>query len=212
MKPVWQILIASVLARTDLLATLLQRLQPGLDRFDGHVQVLIDRDDCEREVGAKRSWLLGHAAADYVCFVDDDDRVAASYIDRIMDALEDRPDYVGFRVAYSVDGTLQKPVIHSLRYPRWSEDDHGYYRGVSHLNPIRRDAALAGLPFLPGFGEDSDWAARVDASGLVQTEVFIDAPMYFYDFSTSGSLFRDGSRRPVGHAVLAPQFDHVAYL
>jgi glycosyltransferase involved in cell wall biosynthesis len=211
--PSFEILIASVYRRHDQLVGLLDSLRPQLAPFMGQARVIVTRDDCQAPVGAKRNQLLLAATAEWTCFVDDDDQVADNYVQRIFEALIPRPDYVGFNVSYTIDGVLQKPVVHSLTHERWWEDEHGYYRGISHLNPIRRTAALAGLPFLPGFGEDADWAARVSASGLVRSETYIEgAPMYFYDYRSEGSLFRHGPRQTGSPAPAFPEHLNVREL
>lgn len=175
----------------------------------GEVSVLLDRDDAVMPVGMKRNRLLMAASADFTSFVDDDDAVAPDYVERVMDVIRPDVQYVGFGVRLTVDGVEQKPVYHSLRYPEWSEDEHGYYRGISHLNPLRRSLALLGLPFQPGFGEDKAWADRVMATGRVKREVFIDgAPVYEYRYSTTGSLFAGGQRH-VGAEPTLPAYAHV---
>lgn len=194
----WQILIASVYARTGELTQLLDGLSRQASAYRGEVGVLVDRDDGDAPVGVKRTRLLEVATAEYVCFVDDDDQVRDDYVAQIMYALAGRPDYVGFRVAYTVDGVRQKDAVHKFGQP-WAETDDGYLRGVSHLNPIRRVAALAGLPFLDGFGEDHDWAGKVEASGLVKNGAYIDEALYHYRYSTAGSLFSGAAPLPAGH-------------
>ena len=207
--PTLDILICSVHARHDQLVALLDHLAPQLEPFGGGARVLLNVDDGVAAVGSKRNQLMLAATARHVAFVDDDDDVHADYIGRLMEALVSDPDTVGFRVAYSVDGRPQKPAIHSITNDGWSETDSAYLRDVSHLNPIRREIALVGLPFNPGFGEDRAWAERVKASGLVQSEVYVDgSPMYEYRFSTSGSLFAGGARH-LGYVPELPVFPHV---
>ncbi len=201
--PTLEILIASVQVRHGQLVRLLNHLEPQLAPFMGNARVIVNRDDAHAPVGQKRNQLLLAARADYVCFVDDDDRVHDDYVGRIMEALGSRPDYVGFKLAYSVDGWPQKPALHSLENRDWSETETAYLRGISHLNPIRRIWALEGLPFQPGFGEDKAWAERVAATGHVQTEVYISGdPMYFYDYQSHASMF---SGYPQRHSGDAPQ-------
>lgn len=209
----WTILIASVYTRHAQLVSLLERLDPQLGYCDDQVRILVDRDDGHTPVGHKRTRLVEAAAgSDYISFIDDDDQVADWYAGAIYAALATGPDYVGFAVEYTVDGVGQKPVYHSLRYPRWSEDSHAFYRGISHLNPIRRDAAVLGLPFEPGFGEDRAWSERVAATGLVTREVYIPACLYAYRFSSAGSLFRHGPRSTGRPAPTLPLFQHVEEL
>lgn len=206
----FQILIASVYARTDQLARLLDWLSGQATPYNGEVGILVDRDDCTKPVGVKRTLLLEAAIGDYVCFVDDDDQVREDYVAQIMYALTSRPDYVGFRIAYTLNGQRQKDAIHKLGQV-WETTDEAYLRGVSHLNPIRREIALAGLPFLDGFGEDHDWAHKIEASGLVQEGVYIDECLYHYKSSTRGSLFSGGPQR-LGDDPGLPSFSFVEVL
>lgn len=217
MKPLLSILIASVPERAEMLDALAHELERQCALHDHQAAVMIDTRPLP--VGRKRTELIAIAAGEYVCFVDDDDHVALDYVARIMEALEprvwldtarlsrlsepspadlifddyretSRPDYVGFKVRYSVDGIDQKPVIHStIRCDGWSETPDAYLRDISHLNPIRRSIALEGLPFQDGFGEDATWADRIRASCLVRREVFIDQELYHYDYRSAGSMF-----------------------
>lgn len=207
--PTLDILIASVYARHHLLVRLLDHLAPQLAPYMGNARVLLCRDDGQAAVGSKRNALMLAATADYVCYCDDDDWVHDNYVQRIFEALIPRPDYVGWKLKYTVDGNEQKPAIHSLMNAEWAETDTCYLRNLSHLNPLRRDLALLGLPFQPGFGEDKAWADRVMASGRVKTEVFIEgAPVYEYRYSTAGSLFAGGPRH-VGTEPTLPAYTHV---
>lgn len=211
----WSILIASVYARHGQLCALLAELDRQAAWYgNDKVRIVVDRDDGTMPVGEKRTRLIECAGSRYVSFVDDDDMVSDLYVHLITAALdrEPGPDYVGFQVGYTVDGVPQRPVYHSLAHPRWSEDEHGFYRGISHLNPVRRDAALLGLPFLPGFGEDAEWARRVAATGLVQTERYLPCVLYEYRYSTSGSLFRAGPKSTGLTAPALPQLAHVEEL
>jgi hypothetical protein len=184
----WEILICSINARTAELADILSNLEQQIEPYEGRVRVIVDRDDCERAVGEKRTRLVLASTAEYISFVDDDDDLSDRYVEAVIDALEERPDYVGFEVEYTVDGRRQKPVFHSLRHENWSEDERGYYRGVTHLNPIRREFAVLGLPFVPDNGDDAEWARRVQQTGLVRREVFVPEPLYRYRYSPTGSL------------------------
>lgn len=194
-RPLLDILICSVYARHEQLAGLLLVLGPQLDAAAGAARVTVAVDDCELPVGAKRSALVACSTADYVCFVDDDDMVSDDYVAMLLSALAHDPDYVGFEVAVLLDGVASKRCYHSLRYTGWSEDTDGYYRDLSHLNPIRREIALQGLPFLDGFGEDQAWADKVRQTGLATRERYVDRVLYTYRHSSTGSLFTGGPQR-----------------
>lgn len=216
-RPEWQILVASVWARTGLLQPLLDHLSRQAAEYQGRVEVLVDRDNGEASVGVKRTRLLEAASARYVCFVDDDDWVSDDYTVRVMYALEHRPDAVGFNLAYTVDGVAQKPAMHSRRNQFWHEDQDRYYRSINHLNPVRRViAATVGLPFQDGFGEDHAYADRL--APHLASEVFLAGdPVYEYRYSHSGSLFASGLRSVAADPGLeVPAYvhllsDHSAY-
>lgn len=193
MTPLFNILIASVYSRTDQLRGLLDHLTAQTFPYNGAVQVLIDRDDCVDPVGVKRTRLVQAATAKYVAFVDDDDWVSDDYVARILDALKEKPDAVGFTLAYSHNEIAGKNAYHSSRYSGWDEDEFGFYRTINHLNPVRRVLALQCLPFLDGFGEDVEYAGRI--APLIASEVFLAEPaLYEYRYSSSGSLFFGGAR------------------
>lgn len=208
MSPTFQILIASVYTRHDQLCRLLNHLSRQCEPYRGAVTVLVDRDDCDSPVGQKRTRLLEAATGDYTAFVDDDDWVADDYVARIMLALDDQPDCVGFTLGYSENGWPRKLAVHSLRFDKWGENWLHYERTPNHLNPVRREIALQGLPFRDGFGEDQEWSDKIRP--LLKTEVFLDSPpVYHYRWSSSGSLFSGGMKR-LGYQPQMPRFPHVA--
>lgn len=179
----WDILICAIPHRHQRLCGLLAELDrqqlPGMS-------VLVYRDNLEHTIAEKRQALLEASGAEYTCFIDDDDMVPPWYAARIMQALQERPDYIGFRVKYLIDGEDQwLPAEHSLRHSGWWGSNAGLYRDISHLNPVRREVALAGKFDGGEYSEDSRWAAMVRDSGLARSEVFISADMYWYQYSTS---------------------------
>lgn len=181
------LLIASVFERRDHLTRLLAALVPqAIDSLD-RVELLISSDNKQKPIGEKRQELLEHASGEYVCFIDDDDMVSDEYVKKVLPLL-DGVDYIGFRLQLYLNGKPQKPTVHSIRFGGVSEDDGGYYRDISHLNPIKRSIALAGF-FGGGNKEDDRWASAIREKGLVKTEHFIDEVMYHYYFDEQRSLF-----------------------
>jgi glycosyltransferase involved in cell wall biosynthesis len=210
----WTILICSVCVRTERLKKLLKDLSGQIgNRSD--VSVLVSRDNCQMPLGEKRTSLIEAATGEYVCFVDDDDLVASDYVGRIMEALESDPDYVGFKVRVYENGrSTGKVAFHSIKYPNWTEDGQGYYRHITHLNPIRREIALDGLPYTKGYGEDQRWSDAIWRTGKVKSEVFIDKVMYLYLYSQhpeTGSLHKSASPKECEWTP-NPKFRHVEYL
>jgi hypothetical protein len=124
--------------------------------------------------------------------------------------MDDDIDYVGFRLQCYIDGSPLKPTYHSLRYKKWFDDARGFYRDVSHLNPVRRELALKADFRRTQPPEDVAWADQL--RGVLKTERFVDDVMYSYYSSGSDSTWRPGSvQRPrVGQyfrlAVDSPYF------
>jgi hypothetical protein len=174
--PTWDILICSIAHRTGMLEVLLRELQRQLVPGVG---VRVCRDNLEASVGEKRQRLVESSQADYVSFVDDDDMVSMDYVAKILDALRERPDYIGFRVYYTEGGSLGLPAYHSLVHGDWFETDQGLYRDISHLNPIRRELALKAR-FDGGRGEDVRWASDLRKLGCIRSEIWVDGEVYWY--------------------------------
>lgn len=179
------ILIATVGERDGRFRNLVDTLSP---QVTDEIEVVVFWNNFERPIAEIRQALVTEAIGDYVCFIDDDDSVPSYYCDRIIDAIENQPDQVGWRMQTWWNGDKLKPTFHSIRYNGWSDDNHGYYRDCSHLNPIRRDIAVQ-VPFTGHDGpEDIGWAQRV--APLVKTEEYIEDCMYYYFFNSTDSIWQ----------------------
>jgi len=193
----WTILIATLGRRQHKLESLLECLMPQVDAACGQVSVLALRNHGERPLGRVRQDLLEAAATEYVCFIDDDDRVPEYYVKRVLQELQEGPDYVGWKVKCIFNGAeWPLPAYHSLRYGRWYEDGTGYCRDISHINPVRRELT-AGTSFCAGWPEDRTWVDQM--RGRLTTERYIDDFMYFYHHSSSDTV-QDGMRRRERHS------------
>lgn len=174
--PSWDILIASIYHRvdmlTDLLAELKRQMLPG-------VGVLVYLDNREQVYGPKCQRLYDASKADYVSMLDDDDWVAEDYIKTVRKALRKRPDYVGYKILYTEHGQPQMPIVHSLKSGGWFENGGTLYRDICHKNPMRRDLALQS-PWEGDGGADITWAFGLRQLGCVKSEVFIDRELYHY--------------------------------
>lgn len=180
----FDILVLSNPNRFQFLSQLRSVLEPQCFGKDARMTVRIF--DSSLSLGANREAMRQASEGEYIAFVDDDDLVASDYVDRILEALETNPDYVGFKVKMLIQGRQGPMAIHSLRFGKWSSNygwkknpDLLLERDISHLNPIRRDLALA-IPMEGERGEDDRWAKAMSALGIVKTESFIDAVMYHY--------------------------------
>ncbi len=84
------ILICHIEERAEKLERLMAVLRPQLTP---DVEVLIETDDRQMSIGAKRNLLLEKAKGGYVCFIDDDDLVPDYYVKKILEAMETKVAY-----------------------------------------------------------------------------------------------------------------------
>lgn len=183
------ILIATLGRRQDKFNALVESLRPQIENQP--VEIIAFWNNGEEPIGYYRDQLLKEAKGEYVCFVDDDDRVPKWYVEEILN--NTGADYIGFQVELFNDGELMPPVFHSIKYGVWHQDEDGYYRGVTHLNPIRRSLALKSK-FTGGKGEDENWAIHV--TPFVRTEKYINRIMYYYHHDKSDTFFDGDIPKP----------------
>lgn len=175
------ILIPTLTSRRHLLERLLDNLdnQPGRE----HVKVFKDEDAGQMTTGQKRNRLLEVSnGCDFCAFVDDDDLVSDDYIPRVLKAIESKPDVVGLEGIMTRGGHYPQRFVHSLRYTHWYDEgqfpNKVYYRNPNHLNPVRRELALAARFPYKFSGEDHDYSKAL--LPLLKTEVFLEKPIYYY--------------------------------
>jgi hypothetical protein len=180
----WTILVPTLGRREHLFTRLMGDLLPQTEPYGGLVQVLALWNNGERPLPALRDELMAGASSEYTSFVDDDDIVPEYYVSQVAPRLSG-VDYIGWRMQMIQDGEIMKPTWHSLQYTGWWEDRHGYYRDISHLNPIRRSLALEHARFahetLPGGTPEDTWWAR-QLRGHVLTQRVIDEGYCMYTY------------------------------
>lgn len=168
----------------------LDRLVSVLDKqLSNDVELLIELDNKQQSIGQKRNKLLDKASGEYISFVDDDDIVSSDYTKLILEAIEQKPDVVGIHLMHYNDGILGGMTYHSLRYKSWYENTDTssglkrYYRNPNHINPVKKEIAVAvKFPDI-SMGEDKDYSRRL--LSLLNSEVYIHEPIYHYLFRTS---------------------------
>lgn len=208
------ILISTMPSRAAALASLLPKFGfdgPPDEEFDHELGVVKAWVDQERGVevlayltppfdkndpvdglsyGGKRNALMQVARGEYVACFDDDDEPHPEYVERILEAIAQGPDVVGFKVAcYGYANNCKSPEIMeladvSIRYNGWANDQNGfkYVRFPHHLAATKREHAMA-IGYRGHYGEDHDYSVRMQASGRLKTEVHIDEFLYIYLFN-----------------------------
>ena len=189
------ILVCTLPKRQPQFDALIKVLEDQPDKLKDYFKVQIISDDTDKSlsVGAKRNKLIAAAKGDYVCFIDDDDEIAPTYVRDILEALESNPDAVGFGGYMTTDGRHRKSFEISMRHGY--EDRDKYYRYINHLSPVKREIALR-VPYPEvSTGEDFAYSMALKESGLIKTEVYIDKELYHYRFSPALSETQNPNNR-----------------
>jgi len=185
MSCLFSILICSLHRRQHFLKRLQDCLAPQIPT-DGTVEVLVDQDNGEVAIGAKRNRLLEKAQGKFIAFVDDDDLVSGDYVYQILKLINEHPqmDVVGISLIMTTNDTDPEKSFHSIAYRTWwdcPDSETGrkkYFRNPNHLNPVRRDLALRVKFPEKSHAEDRDYSARL--LPLLHCEFCIKEPIYFY--------------------------------
>lgn len=188
------ILICTVLERQELFRSLYSELQRQMSNgsffLSGDVEILVNTDNKEISIGAKRQALLQEAKGDFICFVDDDDIVSSDYISSIYNAIVNNPkiDCIGIRGTMTTNkANLQNWSVRNIYDWADNVDGYRYVRFTHHWCPVRRMHALkAGFPD-KRFGEDYDYSMRLKKLDILNSEFFIDKDIYHYNYNAPKS-------------------------
>jgi len=180
------ILICSIESRTGSLNALLNNLSDQINNPE-EIQILVEQDNGEMSIGKKRNKLLKRATGEYLCFVDDDDEVSAYYVKNILEAIKDKPDCVGIKLDYFVNGQFKGAANHTIKYNSWktvhvADGIDFFERTPNHLNPIKSSIARLVKFQEIDRGEDHAWSCELYQ--YLKTEVEIETPIYKYKYRT----------------------------
>lgn len=192
--PDLSILICTITTRKAFLDRLLGVLMPQVEAVGDRVELLIDCDEGQVSIGAKRQRLLEASTGAWVSWTDDDDMLEPDHIASVLKALESKPDAVAVRMRRYHDGVYAGDQIHSMKYAEYKSKRlrpstlREFYRCINHFCPVRRELALK-----VGFkdwnvAEDSDYAYRLRP--FLKSEVQIKHPTHIYLYRSPDQ--RDG--------------------
>lgn len=132
----------------------------------GTVEHLVLYDNRHRSVGLKRQALLDAARGQYIAFVDDDDDVSSNYVEKLIEAIKQRPEahVITFEQLATYNG---KPFKVTFQHGASDQhlqldgpDDQELIRGPWHVCAWRRDR-IAHCQFLDtNYGEDAAWVKQ----------------------------------------------------
>lgn len=183
------ILICNLLNRDEsygqLIAFLLEQIKDKM----GDVQILIESDNGELSIGAKRNILLKRAEGEYLAFVDDDDTVSSNYVELLLEAVESGCDCASLKGEITMNGGKPEIFEHSLKYGEWKTNPEGsgirYERYPNHLSLIKASIAKQFKYPEKNHGEDFDWSKMLHESGLLKSEHYIDEILYYYNYTSN---------------------------
>ena len=182
------ILVPSVNSRrctylTKCLDSLYGQLESLPDYISDRVEILFLVDNKSRTLGEKRNNLIDIAKGEYVCFVDDDDRVSEDYIKTLFEATFCGYDVISFNSSVSLDGGVSKICDFSIKHKEDSNTQNKYLRIPNHLCCIKKDI-VSKIKFSDiSLGEDADFAKRV--FHLLQSEKKLEKVLYYYDYNSN---------------------------
>lgn len=181
-SPKFSILILTIPSRKEKFERLMKILHPQIPA-DGSVEVIIkhvaaiaDGGPC---IGHTRNEALEDAAGEYICFVDDDDRVNPRYVELLLNAIKTNPDAVELHGHYLSGNNKPELFVHSIQYTEWKTVDGVHQRPPNHLNVVKRELALQARFTEKNFGEDHDYSMALRS--LLKTESPLEEIIYFYE-------------------------------
>ena len=145
---------------------------------------IISLTDCKTiSVGKKRNIIKSIASGDYLCYIDDDDRVSEDYIESILLAIQSGAEVITFRGEYADENGVVDFKI-STMYGNKNEATI-LYRLPNHICPVCR-SIYSSCDFTDkNYQEDSDYSNCINK--FVKNEFHIAKKLYFYDFDAIGT-------------------------
>lgn len=190
------IMIPTTIDRREQFVKLANELQKQRQGVSELVEIIWIEDDKEISVGLKRQLLLEDAKGEFVVGFDSDDFPAPTYVNDIVKALLQNPtvDHVGFIEDCDIDGQKSKSIF-SIKHKSWDEQEAGYDQ-VRCANPksvIRKTKALRVGYKDMRWGEDRIFSEAV--TPLLNSEIFIEKPLYYYIHRSTNPEERYGLNR-----------------
>ena len=183
------ILIPSIFERSESFNSLVSNLKAQINScgFDNSVSIisLIDNRG-DMSVGNKRNLLIEMAKSEYIVFVDDDDVPANDYVLELMTAIQSNADVIPINGFMTTNGAHRAYWEMGINLPYDTIKLNGkvsYRRFPNHIACMKRELILPYKFKDISFGEDYEWAKRLNDNKVFKTEHRITKPIYHYVFT-----------------------------
>ena len=201
------ICVTAVPQRAPQWIPLMMHLSEQIEEADrkelGLAELVIGNSPAAADVSAKRNALIAAARGRYLCFVDDDDWVADTYVWELLAAIAGphspcQPDVISFEGTRTVAGQPAEAgrMVWEVRENGTNTRDSDGTRHIcaNHICAVRADLARR-CWFHPGILYNQSWTytamlislGRVDHNGGLR-EVHIPRPLYQYQWSAAGTI------------------------
>lgn len=187
--PILSILIPSITQRTySLLIPLIARLELQIDSLENpnDVELIIFTDNKRRSIGHKRQGALDLARGLFIAYVDDDDTIDSTYIQRAVDAIKSNAwvDVITFKQWVILNDAPPISLTFQLGHEKYDDISDAFpIRPPFHVCFWRRDLVKdCTFPDLM-YHEDSAWVEQ--ANKLAKTSYHIDHHMMTYIFNSN---------------------------
>lgn len=176
------ILIPTIVGREEKYKELISSLNQ--QHNSENVEICTLKDNKEMSIGEKRNLLLETAEGEYLCFIDDDDKVSDNYISLLLAAAKSGCDCASLKGEITIDEGESEIFEHSIKYNEWrtTENEIKYERFPNHLNLFKSSIAKKIKFPQKNHGEDFDWSTELHKSGWVKTEHYIPEVIYYYNY------------------------------
>jgi len=188
----------------------------------GCAEVLIAHDCGQSTSGEKRHTLSVESSGKYISFVDDDDSVSDTYIEKIVSGCSKNPHVVTFNVLVIQEAnknSYARMNLHTLTTPREvtpygksTDEKYGevFLVGMfpSHLCAWRRDIQRK-IAYNPQLNckDDAAWIEPMIAANLATIEHRISEVLYFYHYSNSGTTNQTEQAKQKSKSIIGNGFE-----
>jgi glycosyltransferase involved in cell wall biosynthesis len=179
--------IPTVKGREDVFSKLEAEVKRQIseNKLEKEVQLLVDKDNKEVSIGAKRNRMYNNSQGLFSVQIDDDDWIAEDFVKLCYEGTLKDVDCIGYHEHCLFNGGNARKSDFSIKHPAWKEFKFPV-NGFNHVRtPFCKSPIKTSLCKKVGvkdmrFGEDHDFAVRIYPH--LKREHYINKIMYFYRY------------------------------